>query len=94
MRSIGDEPPAPLLPVLTTDEPTVEGLHKLFERGQPSLGLFSDEGGTFLGGHAMASENRLRTMAALSSIWDASRSGAFERAMARAFFRAAASRCI
>jgi hypothetical protein len=72
IEAVGDEPAAPLLPILTSDEPTLEGLTKLFERGQPSLGLFSDEGGTFLGGHALAQENRLRTMAALSSIWDGS----------------------
>ena len=72
LRAVGDEPQAPLLPILTTDEPTIEGLAKLFEKGQPSLGLFSDEGGAFLGGHALASEHRLRTMAALSSIWDGS----------------------
>lgn len=68
--AVGEEPPAPLLPILTTDEPTIEGLHKLFEKGQPSLGLFSDEGGSFLGGHALANENRLRSMAALSNMWD------------------------
>lgn len=70
LKAVGDEPQPPLQPILTTDEPTIEGLAKLFEKGQPSLGLFSDEGGTFLGGHALASENRLRTMAALSSLWD------------------------
>lgn len=70
LKAVGDEPHPPLAPILTTDEPTIEGLAKLFENGQPSLGLFSDEGGAFLGGHALASENRLRTMAALSSLWD------------------------
>jgi hypothetical protein len=72
LHNIGDEPVPPRLPILTTDEPTIEGLTKLFEKGQPSLGLFSDEGGAFLGGHALASENRLRTLASLSSIWDGS----------------------
>lgn len=33
------------------------------------LGLFSDEGGGFLGGHAMNSDNRLKTVAGLSSLW-------------------------
>ena len=50
IEAVGEEPPAPLLPIMTTDEPTIEGLHKLFEKGQPSLGLFSDEGGSFLWG--------------------------------------------
>jgi hypothetical protein len=70
LRSLGDEPQAPLLPVLTCDSPTIEGLHKLYQNGHPSLGLFSDEGGTFIAGHAMAEENRLRTIAGLSSLWD------------------------
>lgn len=70
MRAIGDEPVAPLLPYLTADEPSLEGLHKLFERGQPAMGLFSDEGGGFLGGYSMGAENRLKTLAGLSLFWD------------------------
>jgi hypothetical protein len=70
LRDVGDEPPPPLKPILTSDSPTIEGLHKLFQDGQPSLGLFSDEGGVFIGGHAMSEENRLRTVAGLSSLWD------------------------
>ncbi len=70
LAAVGSEPQAPLLPTLTCDEPTVEGLHKLFTIGHPALGLFSDEGGTFIGGHAMREESKLRTAAALSSIWD------------------------
>jgi hypothetical protein len=70
LRAIGDEPLPPLTPVLTCGEPTLEGLQKLFAIGQPAMGLFSDEGGSFIGGHAMADENRLRTVAGLSSLWD------------------------
>ena len=65
----GHEPRQPLSTKLTTSEPTLEGLFKLFQTGQPSLGLFSDEGGGFLGGHAMNSDNRLKTVAGLSSLW-------------------------
>jgi hypothetical protein len=72
LRSLGDEPLKPLEAVLTSDSPTIEGLHKLYQVGHPSLGLFSDEGGTFIAGHAMAEENRLRTIAGLSSLWDGS----------------------
>lgn len=50
-------------------EPTFEGLTKLFATGQPSLGLFSDEGGQFLGGRAMNSDNRQKTLAALNDVW-------------------------
>jgi hypothetical protein len=50
-------------------EPTFEGLTRLFATGQPALGLFSDEGGQFLGGFAMNSENRQKTLAALNDLW-------------------------
>lgn len=50
-------------------EPTFEGLTKLFAHGNPSLGLFSDEGGQFLGGHAMNGENRQKTLAAFNDLW-------------------------
>ena len=63
------EPKQPLSPKLTTSEPTLEGLVKLYLTGRPSLGLFSDEGGGFLGGHAMNSDNRLKTVAGLSGLW-------------------------
>ena len=33
--------------MITTGEPTYEGLVKLLARGLPTLGLFSDEGGRF-----------------------------------------------
>ncbi len=69
LDALGNEPAPPLSPKLTTAEPTLEGLVKLFLCGQPSLGLFSDEGGGFLGGHAMNSDNRLKTVAGLSALW-------------------------
>jgi len=69
LDKLGAEPAAPLVPNLTATEPTLEGLHKLFAAGQPSLGLFSDEGGQFLGGFGMSSDNRLKTIAGLSALW-------------------------
>jgi hypothetical protein len=35
-----------------------------------ALGLFSDEGGQFVGGYGMLAENKLKTVACLSSLWD------------------------
>lgn len=69
LRALGPEPTAPLIPDRTVSEPTFEGLTKLFAYGQPSLGLFSDEGGQFLGGHAMNSDNRQKTLAAFNDLW-------------------------
>lgn len=69
LRALGPEPAAPPSPDRTVTEPTLEGLTRLFATGQPSLGIFSDEGGQFLGGFAMNSDNRLRTLAALNDLW-------------------------
>jgi hypothetical protein len=44
---------------------------KLLDTGWPSVGLFSDEDGRFLGGHAMNRDHRLKTLAGLSDFWDA-----------------------
>ena len=60
LDAMGHEPAAPPSPDRTVTEPTFEGLTKLFAEGQPSLGIFSDEGGQFLGGHAMSSDNRTK----------------------------------
>lgn len=69
LGALGAEPEPPLKRLLTATEPTLEGLHRLFMEGQPALGVFSDEGGGFLGGHGMSKENRLRTIAGLSDLW-------------------------
>lgn len=72
LRNISESPRAPMTPVLTCDSPTLEGLHKLFMGGHPSLGLFSDEAGAFISGASMADEKKLATAAGLSALWDGS----------------------
>ncbi|MFD0978209.1 YfjI family protein [Tropicimonas aquimaris] len=69
LNALGQEPAAPPSADRTVTEPTFEGLTRLFATGQPSLGIFSDEGGQFLGGHAMNSDNRQKTLAALNNLW-------------------------
>jgi hypothetical protein len=64
------EPTRPRKPMLLCSEPTPEGLFLSLRDGQCSQGLFSDEGGTFLGSHAMSQEIELRTIAMLSRLWD------------------------
>jgi hypothetical protein len=64
------EPPRPLEPYLLLEEPSYEGLIKLLAIGQPSVGLFSDEGGRMFGGYAMGKDNLLKTACGLSSLWD------------------------
>jgi hypothetical protein len=68
---LGQPPKPPMTPLLTSDEPTIEGLHKSFVDGCPSQGIFSDEGGQFIAGHAMKADGgaRVRAAAALSALW-------------------------
>ncbi len=73
LEELGPPPEAPMVPVLLTEEPTLEGLQKLYAVARPSLGLFSDEGGRFLGGNALSPDNRMKTLSGLSSLWDAAR---------------------
>ena len=60
----------PLSPMLTCSEPTFEGLCRYMIHGQPRIGIFSAEGGQFIGGHGMREENKLKTAAAFSELWD------------------------
>lgn len=69
LDALGREPAAPPSADRTASEPTFEGLTRLYATGQPSLGIFSDEGGQFLGGHAMNRDNRQKTLAALNDLW-------------------------
>jgi hypothetical protein len=71
LEALGPEPAMPPLPDRTVTEPTFEGLTRLFALGQPSLGLFADEAGLFLGGFAMSTDHRQKTLAALNSLWQA-----------------------
>lgn len=68
---VDDEPPPePLLPWLLASDPTVEGLHRLLAEGYGYGGLISDDGGDMIGGHSMNRDNRMRTAAALSHLFD------------------------
>ncbi|MEO6247025.1 MAG: DUF3987 domain-containing protein [Sphingomicrobium sp.] len=70
LGGVGDAPVQPLDAVVSFPEPTLEGLHKYLAIGQPSMGLFSDEGGMFVGGVGMSKENVLKSAAGFSHLWD------------------------
>lgn len=72
MDKVGDKPTPPIAPVRFVTDPTVEGLFKLLLISQPSVALFSDEGGLLIGGHALNSDNALKTMARWCKLWDGS----------------------
>lgn len=70
LQALGAEPAAPPQPRILCGEPTIEGLFKLLRDGLGFVGLFSAEGGSFVGGHGMSQDNRLKTAAYLSALWD------------------------
>jgi len=76
MLAVGLKPLPPVVPIRFVSDPTVEGLFKLLAIGQPSVGMFSDEGGLLIGGHAMNSDNNTKTLSRLSKFWDGA---AFDR---------------
>ena len=67
---LGAEPAQPLHAFLTVPDPTVEGLAKAWVSALPALGVFTAEGGQFVGGHGMSDEHRLKTAATYSALWD------------------------
>ena len=69
LAALGAEPAAPPSADRVVTNPPYQGLTRQFKEGQPSLGIFSDEGGMFLGGYAMNSDNRQNTLAALNDAW-------------------------
>jgi hypothetical protein len=70
LKEVGPKPPAwQGAPVRIVRDPTLEGLEKHLSIS-PTAGLFCDEAAVFLGGFSMSPENRDRTMAGFSSLWD------------------------
>jgi Protein of unknown function (DUF3987) len=70
LSALGAEPDKPLEPLLVSGDLTIEGLVKAWPSLHPSIGIFTAEGGVFSAGHAMNDDNRLRSAAMLSELWD------------------------
>ena len=70
LKDLGPRPQDPMTPVITVRVGTTQGLIKQFEHARPSLGLMSDEGGSWLGGYGLSEDSRLFTVATLSDLWD------------------------
>jgi hypothetical protein len=70
LQRLGEPPQRSTSPIIICDDPSMEGLIKHLAAGRPSAGIFSDEGGKFVGGYAMRSDNARNTAAALNLIWD------------------------
>ncbi len=72
LAKLGPEPPEPIDWKLICSEPTTEGLLTQFQFGYPSLAIFNNDGGAFVGSYSMSKDFRLKTAATLSNLWNAS----------------------
>jgi hypothetical protein len=70
LDAIGPAPASPHKPIIVCTEPTFEGLCRLYMEGRPSLGVYTAEGGQFVGGHGMNEDSKLRTASGFSLLWD------------------------
>lgn len=71
-RKKGDDvPEPPRSPYRLVGDATVEGLRRDLESGPCSQGVFTDEAATILGGYGMSAEQRGKTAAVFSKLWDA-----------------------
>jgi putative DNA primase/helicase len=65
-----DKPRPPRVPRLIYSDATPEALASNLVNGWPSGGIFSNEAGMVLGGHAMNKDVAMRNMARLNQLWD------------------------
>jgi hypothetical protein len=70
LEALGAEPSEPIEHLLTISDPTIEGIFDLLDKGRPSIGLMTDEGGKVLGGYGMNKDNRMKSISIYSSFWD------------------------
>lgn len=70
VRRHGEPPADPPLPMIIVPPGSTQGVLWALEKGRPSIGLYLNEGGTWLGSWAMQDENRTATISAYSELWD------------------------
>lgn len=63
-------PTKPMNPKLQSSDFTMEGLRHLFQTGCPRLSIMTDEGATWLEGHAMVNDRRGSGIAIFCDRWD------------------------
>ena len=66
----GAPPPEPLLPAMIVPPGSTQGVLHILEHGRPSVGLYHNDGGAWLGSWGMSDENLTATIAAYSDLWD------------------------
>lgn len=70
VKRLGDPPAEPSLPMIVVPPGSTQGVLWALEKGRPSIGLFLNEGGSWLGSWAMQDEQRTATISAYSELWD------------------------
>lgn len=71
LRTAKDNSPAPREVTLITRDGTVEGIRRDFHAGRASQGCFSSEAACMVAGYGMSTDNKAKTCAVLSGMWDA-----------------------
>jgi Protein of unknown function (DUF3987) len=70
LDATGPEPKPPSSPMLLISDPTPEALQMHLAEARPYVGVFTSEGGLFIGGVAFSEDYRMRTAALLNTTWD------------------------
>jgi hypothetical protein len=70
LQGLTQPEPVPAVPILICSNPTIEGLWKLLREGPGYGGVFTDEGGTWVGSHAMSADSKLRTISGFNQLFD------------------------
>jgi hypothetical protein len=70
LGKLGPEPTPPPSPMLLIADPTPEAIVKHLETGRSWGGLFTSEGGVFVGGHSFSDDAKMRTAGLLNILWD------------------------
>jgi hypothetical protein len=70
LAKLGPAPIKPPGPKLVISDGTAEGIAKAFRTLQQALGLLNSEGGMFVSGHGFSDDNKVKTAAVLSNLWD------------------------
>jgi hypothetical protein len=68
--ALEDPGPPPLSPLTILEDLTYEGIYKHLLHDQPSIGVFSSEGGVFVGGYGMSDTQSMKTLGGFNRLWD------------------------
>lgn len=65
-----EEPAKPVKPYVKFEDVTIQSLTQQLESNQPSVGLFTSEGGKLIGGYAMSDKGKTHSAGVLNTLWD------------------------